>query len=111
MRKSLARRAHHALGPTRQPNEAIRRRLRSGPFAHRQQVLHLEPRPLLRSEVPLVTEPVQSLFELLFTAFAACVRLGGDRGAVPCLEMLGVVARLLERRDLEGVTLEGAPRR
>ena len=50
--------------------------------------------------VPLFAEGIQRLVELRFAPGAAGVPLRGDGGSVPFLEVLGVVVRTLERRDL-----------
>ena len=79
---------------------------RDHPRADREQVLLLEARTVTVAAVPLVAEPVQRLVELGLPPLAGGVRPGGDRRPVVGLEVLGVVARALEGRDLEHVALE-----
>ena len=78
----------------------------SDPRAHGEQVLLLEAGMVTVAAVPLDAEAVERLVELGLAPLAGGVGPGGDRRPVEGLEVLAVVARALEGRDLEHVALE-----
>ena len=100
---------HHVSAVLSQARRVVAARGRRGPRAARglgphpdgDQVLLLEAGGVRRAEVPLVAEGVQRRVELLGAAVALGVRADRARRAVVGLEVLGVVARVLEGGDVE----------
>src|SRR5215216_1849672 len=80
----------------------------SRPRAHGEQVLVLEAR-LVAAPIPFLTEPIERLVELRLAAAPLGVGPGRDGRAVASLEMLAVVARPLESRDVEHFALQRPP--
>src|SRR4051794_21517056 len=78
---------------------------RSAPGPDRDYVLLLEARVIRRPAIPLLREALQCRVELGLAPGLARVRLGCDRRPVARLEVLDVVARALEGRDLEHVAI------
>src|SRR5687768_14436978 len=69
---------------------------RSGSRADDDQVLLLKASVVVRAEVPLIAEPIEGVVELPLASVLARVVVRGDRRPVLRLEVLAIVARMLE---------------